>query len=169
MLTIFSLLSLAYYLQLNLQLTAFNLLCPRCSHQQAWQSILGEKENSPSWKPPLGWIKCNFDAAMKPDKVVMAVVCRDSNGSIVAAQSQEECPSESLWVESKAALLATSLACKEGFDRVVLEGDAQSVIKAILNPSTTPQQSINAIIEDLRAILNSFVCWNASFVFRESL
>ena len=67
-------------------------------HKQAWQSILGEKENSPSWKPPpLGWIKCNFDAALKPDKVVLAVVCKDSNGSIVVAQSQEEYPSESLY------------------------------------------------------------------------
>ena len=138
-------------------------------HKQAWQSIFGEKENSPSWKPPpLGWIKCNFDAAVKPDKVVLTMVCRDSNGSIIAAQSQEECLGESLWAESKVALLATSLACKEGFARVVLEGDAQSVIKAIINPSTTPHWSINAIIEDTRVILNSFVCWNASFVFRDS-
>ena len=82
---------------------------------------------------------------MKPDKVVLAVVCRDSNGSIVAANCQEECPSEPLWAESKAALLAASLARKEGFARVVLEGDAQSVIKAILNPSTTPHWSINVL------------------------
>ena len=69
---------------------------------------------------------------------MLAVVCRDSNGSIVAAESHEECPGDPLWAESKAALLAASLARKEGFDRVVLEGDAQSVIKAILNPSTSP-------------------------------
>ena len=67
-------------------------------HKQAWQLILGEKENSPSWKPPpLGWIKCNFDATVKPDKVVLVVVCRNSNGSLVVAQSQEECPGESLY------------------------------------------------------------------------
>ena len=96
------------------------------------------------------------------------MVCRDSSGSIVAAESQEECPGEPLWVESKAALLAASLARKKGFDRVVLEGDAQLVIKAILNPSTTPHWSIDAIIKDIRLILNSFVCWNASFVFRDS-
>ena len=138
-------------------------------HKQAWQSIIGEKENSPSWKPPpLGWIKCNFDAAVKLDKVVLAAVCRDSSGSIVVAESHEECPGDPLWAESKATLLAASLAHKEGFDRVVLEGDAQSVIKAILNPSTTPHWSINAIIEDIRLILNSFVCWNAFFVFRDS-
>ena len=105
---------------------------------------------------------------MKPDKVVLVVVCKDSNGSIVAAESQEECLGEPLWAESKAALLAASLARKEGFARVVLEGDAQSVIKAILNPSTTPHWSINAIIEDIRVTLNSFVSWNASFVFRDS-
>ena len=96
------------------------------------------------------------------------MVCRDSNGSIIAAQSQEECLGQSLWAESKAALLAASLAHKDGFARVVLEGDAHSVIKAIINPSTTPHWSINAIIEDTRVILNSFVCWNASFVFRDS-
>ena len=96
------------------------------------------------------------------------MVCKDSNGSIVAAESQEECLGEPLWAESKAALLAASLARKEGFARVVLEGDAQSVIKAILNPSTTPHWSINAIIEDICVTLNSFVSWNASFVFRDS-
>ena len=138
-------------------------------HKQAWQSILEEKENSPLWKPPpLGWIKCNFDAAVKPNKVVLAVVCRDSNRSIVAAHSEEECPGEPLWVESKATLIVASLAYKEGFARVVIEGDAQFVIKAIINPSTTPYWSINTIIEDIRVILNSFVCWNASFVFRDS-
>ncbi|XP_075663417.1 uncharacterized protein LOC142633008 [Castanea sativa] len=108
-------------------------------HKQAWQSILEEKENSPSWKPPpLRWIKCNFDTAVKPDKVVLTVVCRDSNGSIVATQSQEKCLGKSLWVDSKVALLVVSSAHKEGFAKAVLEGDAQSVIKAIMNPFTTP-------------------------------
>ena len=41
-------------------------------------------------------------------------------------------------------------------------------IRFILSPSTTPHWSINAIIEDIQLILNSFVCWNASFVFRDS-
>ena len=41
-------------------------------------------------------------------------------------------------------------------------------IRLILSPSTTPHWSINAIIEDIWLILNSFVCWNASFVFRNS-
>ena len=62
------------------------------------------------------------------------MVCRDSNGSIVAAESHEECPGDPLWAESKAALLAASLARKEGFDRVMLEGDAQSVIKSYTKP-----------------------------------
>ena len=39
---------------------------------------------------PLGWIKCNFDAIVKLDKVVLKVVCRDSIGSILVAQTQEE-------------------------------------------------------------------------------
>ena len=80
-------------------------------HKQAWQLNLEKKENSSPWKPPpLGWIKCNFDAALKPDKVVLAVVCRDSSGSIIAAQTQEECPGEPIWAESKAALLVARLA-----------------------------------------------------------
>ena len=52
------------------------------------------------------------------------MVCKDSNWSIVTANYQEECPGEPLWAKSKAALLAASLARKEGFARVVLEGDA---------------------------------------------
>ena len=52
---------------------------------------------------------------------MLKVVCRDSIGSIVVAQTQEECPGEPIWAESKATLLA---ARWEGFDRVVLEGDA---------------------------------------------
>jgi len=83
-------------------------------HKQAWQLNLEKKENSSSWKPPppppLGWIKYNFDSAVKPDKVVLAVVYRDSNGSIIAAQTQEECPGEPIWAESKAALLVARLA-----------------------------------------------------------
>lgn len=123
------------------------------------------KKRIPPQLPPLGWIKYSFDATVKPDKVVLAVVCRDSNGSIIVAQTQEECPSEPLWAEAKVALLAARLARREGFDRVVLEGDAQAVIKAILNLSATPHWSISAILEETRVILNSFVCWNACFFF----
>ena len=49
----------------------------------------------------------------------------------------------------------------------MLEGDAQAVIKAILNLSATLHWSISAILEETRVILNSFVCWNACFIFRD--
>ena len=49
----------------------------------------------------------------------------------------------------------------------MLEGDAQGVIKAILNLSATLHWSISAILEETRVILNSFVGWNACFIFRD--
>ena len=42
------------------------------------------------------------------------------------------------------------------------------VIKAILNPFATPCWSFIAILEETSAIFNSFVDWNACFVFRNS-
>ena len=55
-------------------------------HKQAWQLTLEKKEFLlMEASSPLGWIKCNFNAIVKPDKGVLKMVCRDSIGSIVVA------------------------------------------------------------------------------------
>ena len=98
-----------------------------------WPNLEEQKPNS------VGKLTSSLNQAVKPDKVVLVVVCRDSNRSIVATQSQEECPCESLWAKSKAVLLAANLAHKEGFARRRCPICDKSYSKPIYNSSLVHQ------------------------------
>jgi hypothetical protein len=69
--------------------------------------------------PPLGWHKINFDAAVRPNNVYLAAICRNHMGTITHAWIKVEVHGDSLWAEAKASLFAVSCALAAGLDSII--------------------------------------------------
>lgn len=95
------------------------------AHLMAWS----ERFSSPPcvWNPPgPGVIKLNFDTAVTHTSLVFAVVCRNSDGEVIAARSGWKIGSYPLEDEAIDC-------CGEYRDIVILEGDAQVLLSLISN------------------------------------
>jgi hypothetical protein len=100
-------------------------------HLKAWEekSVTGFRESN--WKPPpIGWLKFNFDAAIHPNKITVAVCCRNDIREILHACSKSLPASDPAWGKTHAALLAISTAQNMGSKFVLFEGDAINIIEA---------------------------------------
>ena len=75
------------------------------------------------WSPPPK-IKLNFDAAIREKKTTVAVVGRDTAGSLLLAWSEQFESGNSLLGEMRAAWYAIKCTVNEGFHNIILEGDA---------------------------------------------
>ena len=96
-----------------------------------WEEVHGEKLelNESSWTPPpAGWVKLNFDAAIRENKRSVEVVGRDNHGRVVLAWTDILDLGSSLWGKAKAAYAAVNQAVKAGLKRVIIEGDTWNVI-----------------------------------------
>ncbi|OMO89542.1 hypothetical protein COLO4_19706 [Corchorus olitorius] len=90
------------------------------------------------------------------------VIARDSTGKVLGAYAGKiDTLPDSFATECKAALKAIQWAREMGFRRIVMEGDALTVIKKI-NENTTDFSPIGAYIADLKTSR----CWfeTCSFV-----
>jgi hypothetical protein len=85
--------------------------------------------------PAAGWIKGNFDVAVRGSYVVAAAVLSDEKGAMVGAATQRLYCSDALQGEALAALLTARLATSFGCNFFSLEGDALLVVLASNNPS----------------------------------
>ena len=108
-------------------------------HKDAWK----EKNERPSkdvvWSPPpKSWIKFNFDAAIRDEKTTVAVVGRDTAGNLVLAWSKQFESGNSLLGEARAAWFSMRCAVNEGFQNIILEGDAWNVIEPLKKSDVTP-------------------------------
>jgi ribonuclease HI len=130
----------------------------------------GHIERNIKWQPPdTGWAKANWDASLAKDKGWMGfgVVVRDEWGQIIAAQTKSErgCL-EPTMAEARAALLAISLCKTRGLNRIIFEGDAQVVIKAI-HSEEVDGSCLGVIVADIKSELQAFPQWRLAFVRRE--
>jgi hypothetical protein len=115
-------------------------------HIAAWKS---NTDCVDDWSPPpMGYLKANFDVAIRPQFAVAAAILRDHNGEILAACSQRLPHMDSNQGEAKAALLAVQLAFNSGPLPLILEGDSLITILAINFPHlTTSWGSAQAFID----------------------
>ena len=81
--------------------------------------------------PSPGWHKINFDAAVRPNNVYLAAICRNHMGRITHAWVSVDSHGDSLWAEAKAALFAVSSALATGLDSIIFKGGALQVINSL--------------------------------------
>ena len=88
--------------------------------------------------PPMGMIKANFDRAIfnTEHKSGIGVVLKDDHGSVLASISRQVSQVYSpLEIEAMAATIALRFAADLGFKQVILEGDSQVLMTALINDS----------------------------------
>ncbi|XP_042950057.1 uncharacterized protein LOC122282168 [Carya illinoinensis] len=105
--------------------------------------------------PPLHTYKANWDATVDRVncKIGIGVVIRDSQGRIYASlkSPKDSFPNAHL-AESLAALRAVTFCKRLSLARVILEGDAQQVVKAIQDCNDTGN-SAGVVIRDIKQLL----------------
>jgi hypothetical protein len=95
----------------------------------------------------------NFDTAIRDHFSVQAVVCQDSNGSILKAISQVSLPCSPNYGEAQRALLAASLDVSLHLTNFSIEGDSLIVISALQFPAIIIDWQIEKLILDTLALL----------------
>jgi len=142
-----------------LQLLKFTL----DSHYLAWKAL----ELPSLWTPPCsGFLKCNFDVAIRDNFAVAAAVISNSDGEIILAATQKLSITDALAGEAFAALLTSRLATSVGLENFLLEGDALLVILAVNQPYLFSSWHFAPYISNIRLELFIFQSRNASKVSR---
>jgi len=87
------------------------------------------------WKPPpKNWVKLNFDAAIRVDKTIIALIARNEKRKLLLVRTEQFKPSNPLLEEAKAALFVVKKYVKEGFNNIVIEGDPWNFIDWLRSP-----------------------------------
>jgi hypothetical protein len=110
---------------------AFQISSSLEHHHTAWRDSA-----SPSiWIPPsFGWLKGNFDVAVRGSFSVATGVISDAFGNIIMAVTHKLPSTDALAREAFAALLTSRMAISLTSDNFCIEGDALLVVSAINNP-----------------------------------
>ena len=111
------------------------------------------------WEPPpLDWVKINFDGAtfQAKDAAGLGVIIRNDHGLVMAALTQViPLPISVEMVEVLAARRALSFAHELGFDHIILEGDSDTAIRAMMNGSFS-SASFGHILADIKVLSSHF-------------
>jgi hypothetical protein len=110
-------------------------------------------------RPPEGVVKVNWDAALDKDTKMMGVgvIVRDERGDVLATLCTTiPFVTDPTIAEAIAAWKAVELGCELGFQRVILEGDALEIVKA-LRQAEPSWSRYGQLIEDAST---SIVCFH---------
>ncbi|PPE00461.1 hypothetical protein GOBAR_DD02511 [Gossypium barbadense] len=121
------------------------------------------------WRPPDdGFIKINFDASFVQDKglAITAVLARNHKGEVVGAETYLLNDVADPFVAEARASSVMVFAHTMGFQRLVVEGDALSVIKNISN-GEAGKSIIRPIIYHIQQLARIFEEITYTFVPRE--
>ena len=93
-------------------------------------------------------------------------VIRDELGQFVAAKSLTMVGNMEVSMVEARVLVAINLCKTLGFNKIHLEGDAQTIVNAV-NSSSLDWGRMGMSVEDIQLELKSFPFWRMSFVRRE--
>ena len=110
---------------------------------------------SGGWRPPpQGWVKANFDVAVRDNLVVFAALfCDDSK--IIYAATEKANAMPPLQAEACAALFTIRMARDLYLNNVIFEGDSLLVCDALADQSVIPDWDIESLILEGRELLVS--------------
>ncbi|KAK9283424.1 hypothetical protein L1049_011666 [Liquidambar formosana] len=119
-----------------------------------------EAHSKPIWiPPPQGWVKINFDVAIRHSLSVLAAIFRDSAGHFLFAWTSLDGPLEPMVAEAKVACFALSNAWSSHLFNIILEGDAAVVLDTLAHEDLTPPWAIASPFFDARILLCNFNFW----------
>jgi len=116
--------------------------------------LVGPCEKSSWIRPPVDFLKCNWDASIdgRSKKMGLGLVVRDSSGGFRAvAISIIPYITDLEIAKSIAARWVVSMCAELGFQSVVFEGDALVVVNSLLSPSPC-WRICGGIVEDTRSV-----------------
>ena len=119
--------------------------------------------------PTQEWIKANWDAAISQhrNRMGFGVVVRDWRGNLVAARcTTQRGVYDPSTAEACSALMAIKFCKAMGMTKPHLEGDAKTVIDALLS-NTEDQSQMGNVIDEIKEELQSVPHWRVSFVKRD--
>lgn len=147
------------------------MLALRKEHAQIHQTEIPNSaaiiEAAIKWTPPpLEWCKVNWDVAFKTEvqRVGVGILVRDHNGRVLAARSfTKRGVMEPTIGETIASYHAAQFCNQMGLQKVILEGDAKTVVEAI-NGKNRKWSNIEHLVDDTRVALQSFIQWKCVHV-----
>lgn len=123
------------------------------------------------WYSPLPEkYKANWDTAvdLKEKRIGIGVIIRDRRGMVFVALSKTiRAIYDPTTIEAVAALYAIELSRDTGLTKVLLEGDSNIVVMA-LNGMDPSWCRYGQVIDDAKAVLNTFHGWEVRYVKREA-
>lgn len=126
------------------------------------------KNPKPSkWRPhsPLGWVKINFDVAIRPNNSMVAAVCRKENGDNPICSLSSSSIGSSSW-EVIVALLALKLSALLNLSFVRFKVDSSTVIEALQISASPPPDFLVYVMSNVDASLRSLSCWEFCYARR---
>ena len=127
----------------------------RSQHQVAWSPL-----EAPQYK-------INYDAATfaEDNNAGLGVVIRNSEGLIMALLTQQiPLPATVIEIKALAARRVMEFALEIGLDNIVLEGDNESLFKALKSGDKSLAQH-GHLTKDLLFLSSHFFAFNVSFVY----
>ena len=95
--------------------------------------------------PPPNAIKINVDAAISDQRSTLSVVVRNEKGELLKAWAKHTDGGDTLEANTHAVLWALELALLEGFQDIIIEGDAKLCLYAIGDKIDTLEANTHAL------------------------
>ena len=115
--------------------------------------------------PPLSpdHIKINVDAAIAKSHTALATITRDSRGDVLKVWAKTFGKSSPILVEAHAILWGVQLAREEGWNLIILEGNAKSYFDPLTSENISPAWTISNVINNVLCLKHLFsvcrFCW----------
>ena len=132
-------------------------------HIVAWTSHLVRPTQKQFPSQP-GWIKINFDVAIRPHVTITDTIRRNEFGDILFANSNLFPPTLR---ETQDAFQAIKIVVYHKYSYVLFKGDSKGVIETLQNINSSPPWFLASFLPNVKVALSSLFCWDFSFVSKD--